>query len=61
MTISFVFSAMFGPICKLSSQIFSLDYEDYFQPFIAIPQKKSLHFENKDGKLRFWEDSSYVP
>ena len=38
------------PIYKLSSQIYSLDYEDYFQ-LLATAQKRFLHFENEDEKI----------
>ena len=38
------------PIFKLSSQIYSLDYEDYFQ-LLATAQKRFLHFENEDEKI----------
>ena len=57
------------PIYKLSSQIYSLDYEDYFQ-LLATAQKRFHHFENKDKKnygfektvsmcLKPWNEKKY--
>ena len=48
MTFSYVVFAMFSQ-CTNSSQIYSFDYEDYFQ-LLATKKNRYLHVENEDEK-----------